>query len=713
MSGMDIRIAIYDGFLDALNELPDKIQKKVRELMKKFRKDPKSPGLNYETLSFRDSKVRSLRVDQTYRAILVKPERGNVYLLVHVAHHDNAYDWAKNRRFDINPQQGSIQVYDEAEVAAAMEPAEGEVRGHQPDPVLAGLFGELSDEALERCGVPDLLRPSIRAVHSEADLDRLAALIPAEISDVLYLVAAGTPVEEALEEAERARAVHKVDVDDFEAAMEHPDTKRRFHIVEDDAELEAMLNAPLEKWRVFLHPSQEKIVRMKSNGPIRVLGGAGTGKTVALMHRARHLARRVFSASDQRLLVTTFTKNLARDLDANLKTLCGPERERIDVVHLHLFCVRFLRERGLAFNIAGTFQSKTTWESVLRDLPEQDQPLGFFLDEWSQVVQGNDIQTVKEYLKVRRRGRGTRLSAKQRLGIWKAMEAYRAELDRQGLVEWPDVVRKTREFLEAHPEERPYRSVLADEVQDFSAGELRLLRTLAPNETDALFLTGDAHQRIYGHVARLSECGIDIRGRSRRLKVNYRTTQKIRNRAVAVLEGVDIDDLDGGQDDLRGYHSLRPGVEPRFHHAASADEEAEAIGAILKEWLDEKGYAPEQICVAARNRKAVEGRLLEIVSALGRGATVIETDPDHDLDPGIRLATMHRLKGLEYPCVLVADVRQGVLPQRLPVDLRSDDLAASRHEDQERRLLYVAMTRARDELAITGYGGASPLLPRP
>ncbi len=695
----DLRVALSETFMDAFRRLPKKIAKRVSEAIKKFRSDPKSPGLNYESLATRDPNIRSIRAGDAYRIILVRPPKGNVYIFAWVDHHDEAYSWAKNRRIEVNPKMGAIQIYDETEIAITTP----ETAGNGSDRVVqpAGLFDRLDDTDLELCAVPAPLIPSVRAIFNDADLDLIAPHLPGECSDALYMIATGHTIEEAVDRIEELKT--KVDVNDFDLAIDHPDSKRRLHVVADDRDLDTILAAPLEKWRVFLHPSQDRVVRMNAQGPMRVLGGAGTGKTVALMHRARHLTMNIFGRSGD-VLVTTFTKNLARDIRSNLKQLCDDEFKRIKVVHLHLFCVRFLRERGITHKIVNDAEARDIWDEILFEHEDLALPSDFIADEWSKVVQANGLTTKMEYLKVKRVGRGTPLDRRKRSAVWSVMAEYRNELDGRGKVEWADIVRFTVEYLRAHPEDRPYRAILADEVQDLRPIELRLLRTLAPDEPNSLFLTGDAHQRIYGFRAKMSDVGIDIRGRSRRLKVNYRTTQRIRNQAVALLEGLQIDDLDGGLDDLKGYHSLRLGVAPKLCFENSAADEEKSIRKIIAGWLE--SFPPEQICLASRSHRELTRRYLPMLDAVGQGTTVVDTDGDDVAGKGIRLATMHRLKGLEYPCILVVGVHEGGIPKSFGLDLDSATLVEL--EEQERRLLYVAMTRARDQLAMTGYGQRSP-----
>jgi len=693
------RLAVADSFLDSLAKLPKKTQKKVREFLVKFQRNPMASGLNYEKLDqAADDKVRSLRIDQSYRAIVIKPPKGDVFLAAWVDHHDEAYAWVRNRRFEVNPSTGSFQIYQYKE--EVLEALEQKTRDG------GGLFAEIDEEDLLLAGVPAMLLPSVRAVRDEEQFEALVPHLPKDASEILYYLAAGCTLGEALAESDRmSQQKGTVDVEDFATAMAQPAAGDKVIVFEDEDELSAILEAPLERWRIYLHPSQRKLVTMQANGPVRVLGGAGTGKIVVLMHRARHLADKVFTGKDDRILVTTYTRNLAGDLQQNLSNLCGKSMERIEVVNLHSWAVRFMRQQGINFQIASDSQLEDLWEEATAKADPGAFDITFYREEWDRIIQSQDVKTRDDYLLARRVGRGIRLSRRQRIAAWEVFKTFREVLDQHGLHEWTDVCRETRLCIEAQNLHLPYRAVLSDEVQDFSPNELKLLRALVPAGANDLFIVGDGHQRIYGHETRLSRCGIEIRGRARRLKLNYRTTEQIRLAAVAVLEGCEIDDLDGGIDSLKGYHSLRTGVAPKIALHRTPTEEDAAILETIHHWLTQR--PPSELCIAVRTNAQIHNRLEPLLTEAGIPHQSIQKESnDSNLGNKVRLATFHRMKGLEFPCVLLAGVQKGTVPwlRFLPT---GDTLARQQRLLQERCLLYVAMTRARDELVVTGAGTAS------
>jgi len=298
------QLYMADSFLEAFDKLPLTPRKKVREFLIKFRNDPTAASIHYEPIhDTRDERVRTVRIDLTYRAVVLHPEEAAGYVLVWVDHHDEAMDWARNKVFPVHPATGALQMLDLQRVEAANR------RAAEAPPVKAlaayALFETFKDADLLRAGVPEMLLPSVRALHDEDELERLRPFLPAEAYEALFYIASlGCSIDEALLHAGALVEPEAATVD-VAVALAHPDSRRRFHLIESTEELDEILDAPLAKWRIFLHPSQARLVERHFNGPARVLGGAGTGKTVVAMHRARHLARTVFTAPDDRILFTT------------------------------------------------------------------------------------------------------------------------------------------------------------------------------------------------------------------------------------------------------------------------------------------------------------------------------------------------------------------------------------------------------------------------
>ena len=437
-----------------------------------------------------------------------------------------------------------------------------------------------------------------------------------------------------------------------------------------------------------------------------MLGGAGTGKTVVAMHRARHLAAKVFTGPADRILFTTYTANLAENIEATLNTFCGAERQRIEVVHLHAWAVRFLRSHGDDKDIASPEDVEACWTEAIHGSGVKEFDPAFLRKEWEEVVLSNGIEEREAYLKVPRLGRGKTLSRPQRGRAWQVFERYQAALARRNRLDWLSLIRQARRMLDAGQTKPPFRAVVVDEAQDFHPEEWRLIRALVPQGANDLFVVGDAHQRIYGQKVILSRCGIMIHGRSSRLKINYRTTEQIRDWAMRILRGIEVDDLDGERDDGRGYRSLLTGSEPEIHHFSSRNKEREFLVTTLKGLLEER--KPEDICVVARTNSLIRDEYGAALKNQGLAYQILDKGKDRE-GGGIRLATMHRVKGLEFPVMIIAGINAKTMPLRI-TSIDDDPIEREEHERKERSLLFVVATRARDRLIISGWGSRSPFL---
>jgi len=702
-----VKVAISDDFLKAYSRVEQKVQKQVREFMELFRSNPSSPGIHYETIkSVRDKNIRSARVTGNYRAIIHKSEEANVYLLLWIDKHDAAYDWAMRRSVLVNPDTGSIQV---VEVVHATGVAEQPTKKN----IQNGLFSHIKDKHLKRMGVPEILLPSIRAVNSEDELENLETYLPQEAGEALVMLAAGYQVEEVIKEIEERHQVPaSVDINDFETALEVPDSGRRFWVVENELELAEMLNAPLKKWRVFLHPAQKRIVSLIANGPVRVSGGAGTGKTVVAMHRAKFLAENIFTGKNDRILFTTFTKNLAADIKQNLSAIVNPEiMKRIDIISIDSWVSQFLQKNGITYQTIFGEQKDKYWNDALNVKENTDLPDSFYKEEWEQVIQRKGIVTEADYLIVPRIGRGRKVDRETRKSVWKVFSEYRRLLSRDGKKELADCVRDARILIEEKKQHLPYRSIIVDEAQDMSDEVFRLLRSIRPEDPQQndIFIAGDCHQRIYQHKVTLSHCGINVVGRSYRLKVNYRTTDEIQRWAAKIMGEREIDDLDGSKDTVKGYISLLHGDAPEIMHFLNINEECQAIVSFINQKISE-GVPLSSIAIIARTDKILD-QYSDLINFKDIKLIRIKRSvPDDSEVSGVRLATMHRVKGLEFDIVIVAGINNGICPLENVNQEFDTDSDRADYLLRERALFYVAITRAKKFALVTSYGENSEFL---
>ena len=677
---MNVKVALAQDFLSNLSKIPSSIQSKVLKWALKFQSDPTANGINYETIKgARDKNLRSVRIDQDWRGIVFKPDKGDVYVLMYVDKHDDAYHWAESRRVAINPVTGAMQLFavERAEVAndvITSQPVSTESAASKT-PLYAGL----TDAELLSIGTPEELILQVRRICSEQELDAMQEALPVEAYEGLFLIAAGDTVSEVLTSRE-TRVDKKVDIEDFALAIETAESRARFVVVDDPDTMTAIMNAPLAQWRVFLHPTQRKLADSDRNGPMRVLGGAGTGKTVLAMHRVKWLAENRLEQG-QKVFFTTFTRNLAQDIEENLKTLCGQTTmQRIEVQNLDAWVHGFLRKHQYEYSIVFDRRSGPAADAWNLALSTVDSSLGltagFYEEEFENVILAQGVTTRDEYRMARRKGRGTILSRSKRDAIWPVFEEYRAGLSLRKLKEVDDAYRDAASLLSK--DASPYTSLIVDETQDFGPQALKLLRAMVQPGKNDLFFVGDGHQRIYNqHRASMSACGIDIRGRGRKLYLNYRTTEEIRRAAVALLEDCEVDDLDEGSDEVRKYKSVSRGAEPAFIPVAHLEEAFAKTVQVVSSAIAEK----RSISVMVPTKHEAQ-EILKTLKAAGINTTLIgPNERDRADSSAARVATMHRAKGLEFDEVVLI--------------CKSKRTQSSEDDFKQQRLEYVALTRAK------------------
>ena len=511
---------------------------------------------------------------------------------------------------------------------------------------------------------------------------------------MLLGVACGQSIDDALTDVlgPTPEDAKPVSTGDFTAISEAQNQDLVF--VDGEEQLKAAMAASMEEWRIFLHPSQRKIVDWCPNGPIKVYGAAGTGKTVVLMHRAVALAERGLPEK-RRILVTTFTPNLSVTLRRLITSLAQQKGEgvagQIEVTNLNDLARTICFRAGWKGRIADAETMDEIWASVFETLggPPPERDPAFLKEEFTEVIDPFGIRSEDEYVTTVRTGR-PRLGRTERKQLWGYFNAVFRQMKHRSLLTPDGLVHEARLVVEGGGF-TPYDHVLVDEVQDFGLEALKLIRALYKSDSpNPLFVAGDGHQRIYKSSTPLSRAGIDVRGRSRRLRINYRTTEEIRRLGLQFLSKDFIDDLDGNEAVSIGDHSVVHGVKPEILRAADSQKAAAEVGKWIKDVLG-KGIPPiatNDVCVAASElrslRAALQANQTEHIDIRTNDA-----DPQ-DLEKGVRLASMPRIKGLEFRAVAA------VLTAEETALLSQDTLAAQRLRSR----LYVAVTRARERALV-------------
>lgn len=689
---MEFRIA--DTFTESLSRLTTQEQKATKTTAFDLQLDASAPGLSFHKLDrAKDPNFWSVRVNADIRLIVHRTQSS--LLLVYVDHHDDAYKWAERRKIERHPTTGAMQL---VEVRERVEEVEIFKPKEVAEPVAAApaakpkLFDNLRKFELMGFGVPEEWVDDVRLATEDTLFDIISHL-PQEAQEALLKLAVGEKPEPPV--------TAPVEADPFA----HPDAQRRFRVLTNIEELQRALDYPWEKWAVFLHPDQLQYVERSYSGPARISGSAGTGKTVVALHRAVHLAR---NDPQAQILLTTFSKALANALKVKLQHLTGNEPavlaritvQSITGVAYDLYSSLFGQPNIASPSLVHTLLTKAAGQD-----DGQKFSLAFLAGEWSEVVDAWQIENWEGYRDVSRLGRKTRIGGKQRESLWSIFEQLRAGLAERKAVTWSGVFGR----LAAHygaTEKRPFDFAVVDEAQDISVAEARFLAALVSHKPDGLFFAGDLGQRIFQQPFSWKSLGIDVRGRSHTLRINYRTSHQIRAQADRLLPP-NISDVDGNAESRRGTISVFNGPAPEICTFDTATEESEAVGHWLADRLKE-GCQPHEVGLFVRSGEQLKRARAAIKTA---GASGVELSDKVEAEAGkIAISIMHLAKGLEFRAVAVMACDDEVLPLQERIETVADESDLEEVYNTERHLLYVACTRARDRLLITGVDPASEFL---
>jgi mRNA-degrading endonuclease RelE of RelBE toxin-antitoxin system len=705
---MEFRIA--DTFTDSLAKLTGEEQKAVKTAAFDLQLNRSHPSLQFHKLAkAKDANFWSIRVSRDVRLIVHKT--GTSLLLCYVNHHDEAYQWAERRKVETHPKTGAAQLVEIRErVQEITIPKYVEVESRSE--TKPKLFAALPEDELLGYGVPSEWVGDVRNANEDSILE-LASHLPSEAAEALLNLATGVtpptirskelPVADLL--ASPTPLLDGADEPSATDPFEHPDALRRFRAINNQEDLELAFEYPWEKWTIFLHPAQRQLVERNYNGPSRVSGSAGTGKTIVALHRAVHLAR---ANPETRLLLTTFSETLANALRSKLRLLISNEPrlgERIEVHAMNSIGKR-LHEVNLGkLQIAGS----DTIREIIQEASEAAQgnrfSLHFLITEWEQVVDGWQLDSWEAYRNVSRLGRKTRLKEPQRAFLWSIFEDVRSRLRSKEEITYPGMFNRLASHFEGSARS-PFDFVVVDEAQDVSIAQLRFLAALGAGRPNKLFFAGDLGQRIFQQPFSWKALGVDVRGRSTTLRINYRTSHQIRMQADRLL-GPEVSDVDGNVEDRKGTVSLFNGPTPTIRILETIAEENKTVGKWLKARTSE-GLQPHEIAVFVRSSAELD-RVRAAVKHTELPLKVLDENVETAIGK-ISIGTMHLAKGLEFRAVAVMACDDEVIPLQERIETVADDADLEDVYNTERQLLYVACTRPRDHLLVTGVAPASEFL---
>lgn len=779
-------------FQEISSGLDNSVRDKAYAFLKKLQTDDTTKGLHVEPINNSvDPRFRTARVNDQYRACLFKvqaPGLSTTYIYLGTFNHDDAIAMARTKRLEYDPVIGVTQVLTASQeqieaaqsaqksasrakaeaaaaqaVAQAAESAQGstlgaalEDRGYSKDYLhnelrldrhVLELFWPLVNEndiAGTLAGQPKWMIDALEALVAEMPIPDIKAELGLTAPPTTENHSVSSQHTEGEKPQPSAPAITKEDsasqetVEDYEkllAGLHHPAAQMEFKFIESDEDLEhAMTMSSFDEWQIWLHPTQQQFVDRNYSGSGKVTGGAGTGKTVVLIHRTDRLLGE--TTPPPAILLTTYTRTLAESLKLQMNTKNPHFAEAADpgepglwiagidsVVSSVLKNASPAEERAAVAKVLGsegTIRNSTVGDQELAERwkmalladdgqlkPEIANPT-FLNEEFEHVVLTNRINSLAEYRKVARPGRGTPLNRGERVRVWKVIESFRRACLLERSLSYAGRAAVAAEIIEASG--RPlFAHTLVDEAQDFHAGHWRFLRAATAEGPNDIFLAEDAHQRIYRSPVVLSHYGIKTRGKAtRKLTKNYRTTRENLQFALRTLEGTDWIDSDQAEDNEAFQRSSTTGPVPQVLTFDDMSAQLDAAAAAIHSWQKRAEEADQDrpvIGVLARTGRAVD---LAVTGLNERGIEASANRNSHTSD--VRVLTMHNAKGMEFNDVILFNVDK----KALPLSFITNGLGDSDREaaiQRERALLYVASSRAREELVITTGPEPSELLP--
>lgn len=684
-----MQFRISDTFTSSLGRLTNEEQKQVKTTVFDLQLNPNNPGMQFHRIDkSKDVNFWSIRAGRDIRIIVHKTN--DSFLICYVDHHDKAYDWAERRKIEEHPKTGAAQIVEVRELVKEVF-VQKIIEENKSNIKQALLFEGVPDVEFLNYGVPEEWIADVK-IATEDTLFKILEHLPQEASEALLeLAIGGDPVKQKM--------------DKNVAPFEHPDAKRRFSIIHTSEELQKALDAPWDKWTVFLHPDQRKLVEQKCSGPYRVSGSAGTGKTIVALHRAVFLLK---ANPESRVLLTTFSETLANSLRDRLKKLLVGSPmlgDRIDIFSFDEVALNLYSKLKTKRSIISQDKIIDLIEGERKNSTDLQISTAYLASEWIDVIDAWEVNTWEEYKNAKRLGRRKRLSDIQKQKVWEIFSNIKKYMDREGLITKNEVLNVlSREITKF--KNPPYTNIVIDEAQDISICQLRLIAALGASQVNGLFFAGDLGQRIFQQPFSWKALGVEIRGRSKTLKVNYRTSHQIRIKADGLLPE-EISDVDQNKENRQSTISVFDGTKPIVLSLKSIDEEKKAVSNEILNQI-KLGVRPEEIGIFVRTDNEIK-RAEDIIKESKLSAHILN-DRMNTLYNNVSIGIMHLAKGLEFKAVFVIACDDEVIPNQSRLETAIDEADLEEIYQTERHLLYVACTRARDFLMVTGVNPSSEFL---
>ncbi len=683
---MNKQVAITDSFIKSMLKLSDQEKKLVFNTVKQISENPKAPSLHIHGIDREkcDKKFVSARVNLDLRIIMVR--RGEVYTLLYVNHHDAAYDWCEGKYLS-KTGFGSEYIYDENLASDRMDSfSKSQITS---DYLSYGKEKGLFDDAniklkqFVKLGIQEIHAKNLLKMDNESQLLEYIDIFPEELQEALMDLATNTKSFDTVYNDLFSEGDDNVEVRE----------KQRFYLTDNLEELaELMDNEEFEKWTLFLHPSQKKLVHLNCNGPMLIEGGPGTGKTIVGIHRAVRLSNDIYRAKDnKKILFCTFSKKLVNNINKKIERLCKIKnvQNNIDCMTVDAYIAKLLGKKALNVdtekieNILKTVYKKNNWEYSYE----------FYIQEYYEIVEKNHIETLEEYIAIRRKGLGKNLSKSSRINVWKFFEYVLKEKNESNAYSFVDRAHQLKKLIERNEIDKIYDSVIVDEAQDLESVKLNVICSSMKNVRNSACILSDKNQRIFRLNTWLKDAEVNIVGRTYYLRVNYRTTKQINDYARSLFLEFDNTSLADKE-----YISIMSGDNPKILKCKTESEENHVIIDCLKEYL--KDYSSEEICVLAPTYNRLK-TIKAVCEYEGVETSLLMTGEEQNDNKAITLCTTSGVKGLEYSVIIIVSFNMigtqrqnyGCAPE---ASLNYDKLVECEK--------YVSITRARDKVLITFLG---------
>jgi len=712
---MFTNLFIHKGFRDSLDKFTQNERGLVAKTIVELELDPKGNGTNLHRVDkkCRDENFWVVRVNQDIR-LIIHMKDGQITLL-YAGHHNDAYKWAESRvmKFDARKQIAKLVNIIEETVTIP--------KHYFAETVAVKPFADLSDIEITTCGGDQENFAAIRNATEDSIFD--LGLEPTVLESLMNtLTVKPELVGQDLIQTITLEQTRDPELDsEPEEVFVSNSVRSEIFAVSSEDELKQVLLGQWDKWQVFLHPEQKSIVEADYEGPIRVSGSAGTGKTIVALHRANFLLRK---NEEARVLLTTLSPALAGHLHSNFKRLINDKpryAERIEITSLDDYALRLYKINFGEPDLVTKPDMIKLIVSSMKQVKECKFNQNLVINEWENVVDAFQVKSAEVYANIERLGRRTRLAETQRKIMWEIMEKVIHELKAVGKITINEMYLKLT--LAVHEmKTKPFAHIVVDEAQDLSVAQLKFLvqlgggvwhpgaglhgraRTTFPQ--NSLFFTGDLGQRIFQQPFSWKTFGIDLRGRTKVLKINYRTSQQIRKVADKLLEST-ITDADGQQVERNHTISAFGGEPPVIKGYPNEDAEKNAVVVFIKDRLA-AGVKPHEMAIFVRSQDEFS-RATAVADILGVSHVILDSKLATQVG-SINIASMHTAKGLEFKAVVVMACDDTIVPSTNYLANITDEGDLKEAYELERHLLYVACTRARDHLMITGVNPVSEFI---